>query len=204
MATRSTPERATSRKKGAARTTRGGDTAAKPATAKSGSEPKRSAAAAKAAERASSAKSTAKPATKRRGASDGVAPKSRAKKAAAGPGDVLARLRAACLALPETAEKEAWQTPTFRVRGKMFAMFADDHHGDGRVAVWCKAPLGAQEALVESDPEHFFRPPYVGPSGWIGVRLDRGLDWSEIADILREGWRVAAPKKLVAALDEDA
>src|SRR5690606_3682945 len=93
--------------------------------------------------------------------------------------DPLTRLRALCNALPETTEKEAWGTPTFRVRGKMFAMFADDHHGDGRVAVWCKAPTGAQEALVESDPDVFFRPPYVGPSGWVGVRLDRGLPWDE-------------------------
>jgi hypothetical protein len=128
--------------------------------------------------------------------------KGRAKAAPTATGDMLARLRATCLALPETAEKEAWQTPTFRVRGKMFAMFAEDHHGDGRIAVWCKAPVGAQEALVESDPEHFFRPPYVGPSGWVGVRLDRGLDWGEVADIVREGWRVAAPKKLAAALDD--
>jgi hypothetical protein len=141
-------------------------------------------------------KATAKPRTD--AASAGT--KVRAKAAPTSPADVLTRLRAACLALPETEEKEAWQTPTFRVRGKMFAMFADDHHGDGRVAVWCKAPVGAQEALVESDPEHFFRPPYVGPSGWIGVRLDRRLDWDEIADLLREGWRVAAPKKLAAAL----
>jgi hypothetical protein len=115
-----------------------------------------------------------------------------------GSGDALARLRKICLALPETSEKEAWGTPTFRVRGKMFAMFADDHHGDGRVAVWCKAPLGAQEALVEADPDRFFRPPYVGPSGWVGVRLDRGVAWDEIADILDEGWRAAAPKKLAA------
>jgi hypothetical protein len=125
-----------------------------------------------------------------------------AKKAAAKAGgergreDVLARLRRICLALPETTEKEAWGTPTFRVRGKMFAMFANDHHGDGRVAVWCKAPLGAQEALVEADPEKFFRPPYVGPSGWVGVRLDKGVAWDEIGDILDEGWRTAAPKKL--------
>jgi hypothetical protein len=128
--------------------------------------------------------------------------KSTAKKSAAkstaklGPADALARLRELCLALPETSEKEAWGTPTFRVRGKMFAMFSDDHHGDGRLAVWCKAPLGAQEALVEADPQHFFRPPYVGPSGWVGVHLDKGLAWDEIADILDEGWRTAAPKRL--------
>lgn len=141
------------------------------------------------------AKSPAKKAA-RKPAEKAAAAKPSAKR---GGGDALTRLREICLALPETTEKEAWGTPTFRVRGKMFAMFADDHHGDGRVAVWCKAPLGAQEALVEADPERFFRPPYVGPSGWIGVRLDRGVAWDEIADILDEGWRAAAPKKLAAS-----
>ena len=145
---------------------------------------------------------SARTAAKRKATASAAAARSgAAKRAAAEATDLLGRLRAICLALPEASEKEAWQTPTFRVRGKMFAMFADDHHGDGRIAVWCKAPLGAQEALVESDPEHFFRPPYVGPSGWVGIRLDRGLDWSEVADIVREGWRVAAPKKLAATLD---
>jgi hypothetical protein len=139
-------------------------------------------------------RSTAKPsAVKKSTAKQTAVKRSTAK---VGPAAALARLREICLALPETSEKEAWGTPTFRVRGKMFAMFNDDHHGDGRLAVWCKAPLGAQEALVEADPQHYFRPPYVGPSGWVGVHLDKGLAWDEIADILDEGWRTAAPKRL--------
>jgi hypothetical protein len=141
-----------------------------------------------------------KPTAARRSARPTARPakKSAARKAAPkiGSGAALARLRKLCLALPETTEKEAWGTPTFRVRGKMFAMFSDNHHGDGFLAVWSKAPLGAQEALVEADPEHFFRPPYVGPSGWVGIHLDKGLSWEEIADLLEDGWRTAAPKRL--------
>jgi len=93
----------------------------------------------------------------------------------------LARVRRACLALPDTFEKEAWGAPTFRARGRLFLMFVDDHHGDGRLAIWCKAPPGAQEALVAALPKHYFVPPYVGPSGWVGVRLDTGLKWSAVA-----------------------
>jgi predicted DNA-binding protein (MmcQ/YjbR family) len=98
---------------------------------------------------------------------------------------VLARIRKICLALPGATEKEAWGAPTFRA-GKMFAMFVDDHHGDGRLAVWCKAEARSRDALVASDPEHFFVPPYVGPSGWLGIRLDRGLDWEVIEGLLNE------------------
>ena len=127
--------------------------------------------------------------------------KARSARRAAKKPAAIDRLRAICLALPETTEKEAWGTPTFRVRGKMFGMYAEDHHGDGRVALWCKAPLGMQEMLVEADPERFFVPPYVGPQGWIGVRLElRGVDWAEVADIVRDGYRLAAPAKLAASL----
>jgi hypothetical protein len=80
-------------------------------------------------------------------------------------------------------------------------MYLDDHHGDGRIALWIKAPAGVQELLVEAEPERFFRPPYVGPSGWIGVRLDGAIDWAEIADFLADGYRLAAPKKLAAQFD---
>jgi hypothetical protein len=115
---------------------------------------------------------------------------------------ILARARAVCLGFPEATEKEAWQTPTFRVRTKMYAMFVDDHHGDGMVALWCKAPHGFQEAMVENDPERFFVPPYVGPSGWVGVRLDvPSVDWEEVAAILEDGYRMVAPDRLVALLD---
>jgi hypothetical protein len=116
-------------------------------------------------------------------------------------GDPLGRLRAVCFALPEVSEKEAWGTPTFRVREKMFAMFVDDHHGDGRIAVWCKAALGMQEILIDADPKRFFRPPYVGPKGWIGICLDGKVDWQEVHALLADAWRMTAPKKLAATLD---
>ena len=116
--------------------------------------------------------------------------------------NVLARVRRICLALPEAREKIAWGAPTFRVRDRLFVMFADDHHGDGRIAIWCKAPGGAQETLVEADPDRFFVPPYVGKQGWLGIRLDRGLDWGVVAGLVRDGYLEAAPKKLRAALEK--
>jgi hypothetical protein len=115
--------------------------------------------------------------------------------------DILEQVRAICLRWPESSEKIAWGGPTFRVRDKLFAMYLDDHHGDGRLALWIKAPAGVQELLIEAEPERFFRPPYVGPSGWIGVRLDGAVDWSEITDFLADGYRLAAPKKLAATFD---
>ena len=95
------------------------------------------------------------------------------------PRDPLSKLRTLCLALPEAAEKIAWGEPTFRVRDKIFAMYDNNHHEAGHIAVWCKAPPGVQEILVNADPKKFFRPPYVGHKGWIGVRLDRHVDWDE-------------------------
>ena len=104
--------------------------------------------------------------------------------------------------LPETTEKEAWGAPTFRVRNKLFVHYHDNHHGDGRVALWCKAPPGVQETLVAADPRRFFVPPYVGPSGWLGVRLDLDdVDWEQIGELLEEAWRMTAPKRLAATLD---
>ena len=113
----------------------------------------------------------------------------------------LARVRKICLALPEAHEKIAWGAPTFRVRDRQFAMYLDNHHGDGRLALWVKASPGAQEALVGADPERFFVPPYVGPAGWLGLHLDRGLDWGVVAGLVRDGYLEAAPKKLRALLD---
>ena len=120
---------------------------------------------------------------------------------AKGTSDPLVRVRTICLTLREATEKEAWGTPTFRVREKMFVMYVDDHHGDGRVALWCKAPPGTQELLVEADASRFFVPPYVGHKGWIGVRLDVHVDWDEIADIVQDAYRMTAPKRLAALLD---
>jgi hypothetical protein len=114
----------------------------------------------------------------------------------------LTRARRICLALPETTEKLAWGSPTFRVKQKLFAMFAEDHHADGRIALWCHAPKGAQQVLVGSEPKRFFVPPYVGPSGWIGVHLAE-VDDARLAELVRDAWLVVAPKKLAAALGPD-
>jgi hypothetical protein len=110
--------------------------------------------------------------------------------------DPLAKVREICLALPEATEKIAWGSPTFRVRNKIFVMYGNNHHGDGRVAIWCNATLDAQELLVANDPEHFFVPAYVGGKGWIGIRLDRGLSWKVIASLVKDGYRLTAPKQL--------
>jgi hypothetical protein len=110
--------------------------------------------------------------------------------------NALARIRKICLAFPEATEKVAWGAPTFRFRDKQFAMYLDNHHGDGRLALWCKAAEGAQEILVESDPDRFFVPPYVGKGGWVGIELDKGLDWGVIEGLLREGYLEIAPKRL--------
>jgi hypothetical protein len=117
----------------------------------------------------------------------------------------LARLRKLCLALREAHEVEAWGEPTFRVRNKLFAMYAapNNHHGGGRVAAWCKAAPGNQALMVRAEPERYFVPPYVGPSGWVGVWLDRNPDWSEVKDLMRDSYRLVAPKKLAALLEED-
>ncbi|HEX6537145.1 MAG TPA: MmcQ/YjbR family DNA-binding protein [Gemmatimonadaceae bacterium] len=119
------------------------------------------------------------------------------------PRDRITRLRELCLALPEAHEVEAWGTPTFRVRNKIFAMYASDLHGDGRVAVWCKATPADQDLLVHAFPERFFVPPYVGPRGWLGVRLDRSVRWTMVRDLVTEAYRMTAPKRLLARLDGD-
>jgi hypothetical protein len=111
---------------------------------------------------------------------------------------VLQRIRELSLALPETSERLSHGQPTFFVRDKRsFLMVLDNHHGDGRFAIWCAAEDGAQEMLVEADPERFFRPPYVGHRGWLGVRLDRGLHWDELAGIVEDAYAEVAPPKLL-------
>ena len=114
----------------------------------------------------------------------------------------MAHVRKICLALPETTERLSHGSPTWFVRDKKtFVTYVDNHHGDGRLALWCHAPAGVQQALVEEEPDRFFVPPYVGVRGWIGVRLDRGVDWDEIAEIAEDAYRMVAPKKLLAELD---
>jgi hypothetical protein len=114
--------------------------------------------------------------------------------------DPLERLRALCLALPEATERLSHGEPTWFVQDKKtFVMFADHHHND-RLAFWCAAPEGAQEALVGANPRRFFRPPYVGVRGWLGVYLDVPMDWDEVAVLVEDAYRVVAPRKLVARL----
>lgn len=110
------------------------------------------------------------------------------------------RVRQICLALPGVEEKKAWGAPTFRSKNKMFAMFADNHHGDGRTALWLNAEEGVQEVLVEADPRRFFIPPYQGPQGWIGVILDETVDWDEVAELVEEAHRVTTAKPWRAAI----
>jgi len=111
--------------------------------------------------------------------------------------DPLERLRSVCLALPEAHEVEAWGSPTFRLRNKLFAMYAsaDDHHGGGRPGVWVKSTHVNQDLLLHQDPNRFFSPPYVGPSGWIGIYLDKRPSWRVVAEIIRDGYLLIAPKR---------
>ena len=115
-------------------------------------------------------------------------------------GTATERLRRLCLALPEATEKQTWGDPTFRVRDRIFAM---EKRGDGRVSLWCKAPPGSKQILVGADPERFFVPPYVGHKGWIGMLLDdAGVDWAEVAVVVRRSYRLIAPKRLAAQVEE--
>jgi hypothetical protein len=91
----------------------------------------------------------------------------------------LQRVRKICLALPETMEKISHGEPTFFVNRRVFAMFSNNHHNDGHVAVWLPAPSGLQAALIDEAPETYYRPPYVGGSGWVGIELDRPLFWAK-------------------------
>jgi hypothetical protein len=117
--------------------------------------------------------------------------------------DPVAQLRRACLALPESSERLSHGEPSFFVRDKkQFVMLDNHHHGADHLAFWCPAPPGVQEELIAADPEQYFRPPYVGHRGWVGVRIDRGPDWAEIAEIVRDAYCQVAPKGLSAQLDE--
>jgi hypothetical protein len=113
---------------------------------------------------------------------------------------LLEKLRELCLALPETSERLSHGAPTFFVRQKRaFLMVMTNHHADGRFALWCAASEGMQKLLVDADPERFFVPPYVGHRGWLGVRLDRGLRWDEVAGIAEDAYAEVAPARLVEA-----
>lgn len=111
------------------------------------------------------------------------------------------RVRAICMALPEVTEKTSHSAPAFFVKKQFLHLWVNGHHDDQFPHLWCAAPVGAQDELVETEPKRFFRPPYVGGRGWIGVRLDGNVDWAEIAEICKDAYRVIAPPKLVAVLD---
>jgi hypothetical protein len=114
----------------------------------------------------------------------------------------LQRVRRICMALPETVERLSHGEPTFFVRKRVFAMCSNNHHNDGHIAVVLPAAIGVQAALVEANPKKFYRPPYVGVRGWIGVELDR-VDDEELALHVREAWRLIAPEKLHALLKNE-
>ena len=109
---------------------------------------------------------------------------------------VDARVRSICMALPEVTEKVSHGGPSFFVRKQFLQLWPNGHHDHQFPHLWCAAPLGAQEALVVSDPDRYFRPPYVGGRGWIGVRLDRDMDWDELAAICADAYRAVAPPRL--------
>ena len=117
--------------------------------------------------------------------------------------DALDRVRAICLGLPDVTERPSHGAPTWFVRGKktFLTFWIDGHHDLEFPHLWAAAPPGAQEQLVEAEPDRFFRPPYVGHRGWIGVRMDRAVDWDEIAAICEDAFRCVAPKTLVVRLD---
>ncbi|MEP7087886.1 MAG: MmcQ/YjbR family DNA-binding protein [Gemmatimonadota bacterium] len=118
------------------------------------------------------------------------------------PPSPIDRLRTVCLALPEAHEVEAWGAPTFRVKNKIFAMYADsdNHHGAGRPGLWLKSTHLIQDMLIHEDGDRYFAPPYVGPKGWLGIRLDKRPSWATVSDLVRDAYLLTAPKRIAAKL----
>jgi hypothetical protein len=116
--------------------------------------------------------------------------------------DLEQRVRSICLALPGATERISHGAPAF-FAGKQFLMlWPDGHHDHHFPHLWCAAPPGVQDELVSTEPDRFFRPPYVGGRGWVGVRLDGEVDWDEVSGVCEEAFRSVAPKKSIAALDQ--
>jgi predicted DNA-binding protein (MmcQ/YjbR family) len=111
-------------------------------------------------------------------------------------------VREVCLWFPESTAVISHGSPDFRVNGKTYATYAINHHGDGRIALWLNAPQGAQQHYVKQEPKHFFVPPYVGPRGWLGVHLDKGISWKTVAKLVREAYEKVAPPALAKSLDK--
>ena len=115
----------------------------------------------------------------------------------------LSKLSKICLALPQAERSVSGDHATYRVRGKVFAYFLDDHHGDGIVSVCVKSELGENTDRARREPERFYLPAYIGPRGWFGLRLDRGrVDWREVAELVGRSYRLSAPNTLVRALED--
>lgn len=112
------------------------------------------------------------------------------------PKNISQAVREICLSLPGTAEVTSRGSPDFRAEGKTFATYMINHHGDGHLALWLRMPTGSQEYYTQSDPECFYVPPYVGPKGWLGVDLDKGLSWNTIAELVQTAYAEVAPKAL--------
>lgn len=112
-------------------------------------------------------------------------------------GRQLERVRAICLAMPEASERLSHGEPTFFVGKRVFVMFANNHHDDGRVAVWLPVPPGLQETLIASAPQTYFRPPYVGHRGWVGIELDEVSD-DDLRFHIQVAWELVAPKRLLS------
>jgi hypothetical protein len=111
----------------------------------------------------------------------------------------LARLTKICLALPETTRERSGTHASFRVRKKVFSYFLNDHHGDGIVSVCAKVLPGDNTALVSAQPDRFYLPAYIGPRGWVALRLDAGaIDWKEVAELVAGSYRLTAPKRVAA------
>jgi hypothetical protein len=116
----------------------------------------------------------------------------------------LARLMKICLALPEAIQESAGRHATFLVRKEVFAYYLNDHHGDGIVSVCCKVLPGDNEALVAAQPAKFYLPAYIGPRGWVALRLDvGGLDWNEVAQLVVGSYKLIAPKRLAVLANSD-
>ena len=109
----------------------------------------------------------------------------------------LARVRKICLSFPETSERLSHGAPSWFVREKTcFVNYTDNHHRDGRLALWCACPAGMRDGLIRADPERYFVPAYVGAHGWIGVRLDRELGWDDVERVIRDAYLAVAPRRL--------
>lgn len=111
----------------------------------------------------------------------------------------LDKVRRICLSWKGATERPSWGTPAFWAGKRQFAIYVNDHHGDGITAVWVKAAEGLQSLLMKSNPKVFFSPPYVGVKGWVGIRLDRRPDWKVVEGILGDAFVITAPKRMAKA-----